>query len=97
MSLHKETGMNKPGHRAVTTAASQECVVTNIRVPHYAMGHWGHTQCRSGKLIIASDSGADPCWFHSTHFCTQNQISILLLTGCREKPPFWRLNALLLR
>ena len=30
MSLHKETGTNKSGHWAVRTAASQECVVTNV-------------------------------------------------------------------
>ncbi|ELR52716.1 hypothetical protein M91_08923 [Bos mutus] len=41
----------------------EECVVANIRVPHYAMGHWGHTRCRLGKLIIASDSGATHAGF----------------------------------
>lgn len=56
MPLHKETGMSKPGHWAVRTAASQECVLTNLRVPYYAMNCWRRTQCRFEKLIVVSDT-----------------------------------------
>lgn len=76
--------MSKLGHWAVRTAASRECVITNIRVPHYATSCWECTPCGFEKLITVSDRPG-VMLVPLNHLSAHNKIFVLLFSGCRKK------------